>query len=433
MKIQRTSSLVSLLFVEMLERFSYYGMRAVLILYLIDETGLALSKEVGFSYLGTFIVATGIMVLPMSLLSDFVTGQRRGFIIGTILTAIGYFTLALPEFVSLFLGLGLVAIGSGFMRPNIIVLLGQLYPKTNKQRDVGFLLFYAVINIGAFLGILGVGYLGEIMGWAYGFSAAGMAMIAALFIFIFGTKKIQNFEMESEENANLSLEDGKILDTPEVLIKEPTIKKTKNSSPILLILIIFLPIIFWRLYDQFSSVQTEKIEKLSSFIFLGTEYSATYLSFIPLICFIFITAFFSILWSNKNSTTSFQKIGFGFIFLSIAGVFVSQMNPVNSANLSSTWLFLLSFAFFQSIAEIFISPIIFSYLTRLSPLKYASTFIGLFYVTTYIPQLFESCLPRVFREEINIPIYSYILIALIIGTLLLIFKNQLKNISNGID
>ncbi len=178
--------LYTLFFTEMWERFSYYGMRALLVLYLVNALHYPRAQA-----LSLYAIYTGLVYLTPILggyLADKWLGARRAILVGAMVMAMGHFTMAVPAF--LYLALGLLIAGNGFFKPNISTLVGSLYGQNDPRRDSGFTIFYMGINLGAFLSPLVCGTLGEKFGWHYGFAAAGVGMIAGLLVFISGQARL---------------------------------------------------------------------------------------------------------------------------------------------------------------------------------------------------------------------------------------------------
>jgi len=181
-----------LFFAEMWERFSYYGMRALLIFYLTKHW-LFSDSESGVIY-GAYTALVYITPVLGGYLADRWLGQRKAVLFGAILLTFGHFIMGLegdggqdPASLNIFwLALAFIIVGSGFLKANISVIVGQLYPRTDVRRDGAYTIFYMGINLGAFLGSLLCGYLGETYGWSYGFGAAGFGMLLGLIVFIWG-------------------------------------------------------------------------------------------------------------------------------------------------------------------------------------------------------------------------------------------------------
>jgi len=177
--------LYTLFFTEMWERFSYYGMRALLVLFMVDAVrgGMGMSDKVATAIYGLYTASVYLMSLPGGWLSDRLWGAQRAVWIGGIIIAIGHFTLALSSIHTFYLGLILVVIGSGTLKPNMSALVADLYPEGGSRRDAGFTIFYMGVNLGAFLGPIVCGWLAETYGWHYGFVAAGVGMVLGLIQF----------------------------------------------------------------------------------------------------------------------------------------------------------------------------------------------------------------------------------------------------------
>src|SRR5665647_671332 len=179
---------LGLLFVvEMWERFSYYGMRALLVLYLVNY--LKWSDGDAARLYGTYTSLVYLTPLVGGYLADRYIGTRRSLVIGSIIIAMGHFSLAFQSMTSFYLGLGLIIIGTGFFKPNVSTMVGQIYREGDTRRDAGFTIFYMGVNLGAFLAPLVCGYLGQRVGWHYGFAAAGVGMLIGLGIYLWGRDK----------------------------------------------------------------------------------------------------------------------------------------------------------------------------------------------------------------------------------------------------
>ena len=184
-----------LFFAEMWERFSYYGMRALLILYLTKHW-LFSDGEAGLIY-GAYTALVYITPVVGGYLADKYLGQRKAVLFGAVLLTLGHFFMAFegepavgtennPIVLVFWLALALIIVGSGFLKANISVIVGQLYPRTDTRRDAAYTIFYMGINLGAAIGSLLCGYIGETYGWAYGFGLAGIGMLAGLVVFVWG-------------------------------------------------------------------------------------------------------------------------------------------------------------------------------------------------------------------------------------------------------
>ena len=194
--------LATLFFTEMWERFSYYGMRALLILFMTTATtatleggqphgGLGLDTATAGAIYGLYTALVYIMGLPGGWVADNLWGQRKAVFVGGCIITLGHFTMAVPSNFTFFLGLVFVILGTGLLKPNVSTIVGELYPATaDARRDAGFSIFYMGINLGAFIGPLITGWLGEGYNWHWGFGAAGVGMLAGLVQYRLTEKKL---------------------------------------------------------------------------------------------------------------------------------------------------------------------------------------------------------------------------------------------------
>tara|TARA_B100000575_G_scaffold74290_1_gene57909 strand:- start:14537 stop:16228 length:1692 start_codon:yes stop_codon:yes gene_type:complete len=187
--------LSTLFFTELWERFSYYGMRALLVLFMTAEAvgnnpGLGLSVGEATAIYGIYTFFVYMLSLPGGWIADNIWGQRKAVLIGGIIIAMGHFSMAVPTTTFFFIGLALIVIGTGLLKPNVSSMVGDLYPEGGAKRDAGFSIFYMGINFGAILGPLLCGLLGEGYNWHYGFTLAGFGMVLGLISYQIGRKYI---------------------------------------------------------------------------------------------------------------------------------------------------------------------------------------------------------------------------------------------------
>src|SRR5205823_1114988 len=181
--------LSTLFFTEMWERFSYYGMRGFLILYITKALGFT-DQHAGNIY-SAYTGSVWLAAIGGGILSDLWLGQYRSVLIGGIIIALGHFTLVFHGLPSLYAGLGLIVIGTGLLKPNVSALVGALYEDGDERRDAGFSIFYMGINLGAFLGPLIAGRLAEGVDWHLGFACAGVGMVFGLIQYVLGRHRLQ--------------------------------------------------------------------------------------------------------------------------------------------------------------------------------------------------------------------------------------------------
>ena len=244
--------LFMLFFTEMWERFSYYGMRALLVLYLISEAngenpGLGWGKGDASSLYGWYTMLVYITPIIGGILADKLLGFRKAIIIGAVLMTLGHLSLAFHPMPMFYLGLFLLIIGNGFFKPNISSIVGQLYPENSEKKDSGYTIFYQGINVGAFLGSILCGYLGETYGWHYGFGLAGVFMLIGLI----------QFKLSENMFGEIGLAPAKIEETEEMRKKKNApLTKVEKDRLLVVGVLAFFSIFFWAAFEQAGSSMT---------------------------------------------------------------------------------------------------------------------------------------------------------------------------------
>src|SRR5258708_25866447 len=190
--------LATLFFTEMWERYSYYGMRALLFLYMLGparESGLNFDAKQAGSIYGWYTFSAWGLALGGGVIADRWLGHYRSVLLGGMISAVGHFCMAVPRLPFFFSGLVLIAMGTGLLKPNVSSMVGSLYKKDDARRDAGFSLFYTGINVGAFFGPIITGYLGQKINWHIGFAAAGVGMVFGLIQYVYGKKYLVPVEV----------------------------------------------------------------------------------------------------------------------------------------------------------------------------------------------------------------------------------------------
>jgi len=193
--------LSTLFFTEMWERFSYYGMRGILLLFLVatvQNGGFGLTDRTGAAIYGLYVGFVYLMALPGGWVADRILGQRRAVFVGGCFIAAGHFSMAIGLVPTFYLGLVLIVIGTGLLKPNVSAMVADLYPEGGNRRDAGFSIFYSGINVGAMIGPLVCGFLGEKVNWHLGFGAAGVGMILGLVQYQLGGKYLGDAGLRRE-------------------------------------------------------------------------------------------------------------------------------------------------------------------------------------------------------------------------------------------
>jgi proton-dependent oligopeptide transporter, POT family len=340
---------------RMLERSSYYGLRSLVILYMIGET-LKMEYEKAILITGWFTTLIVFSQIVGAIFGDLIIGNKKSILLGGFIQAVGAFSLCLPSTTGLYLGLFLIVLGGGFYSPNIIANFGKSYLNKTKLLDSGFTIFYLAINLGSFLGIFLISYIAETFNYTIGFVIAGLLLLVSLIPIVFTKEKASDEIMKSHNTIN---------------------KRVLN------ILIAFVVVgLFW-CFHELSSHRTFNVQ------FQLGEISALD---IPMHFWGFSSSFFAlpvcliaaILWTYLY-TSQFFKLLIGFIFGAISFGLLFLIPDVPAEKHAIT--FLASLLFF-AIAEIHVAPLIHSILTKYTNPKYLAILISLAFLPTRLITLF---------------------------------------------
>ncbi|MEO5903907.1 MAG: peptide MFS transporter [Gemmatimonadaceae bacterium] len=354
--------LALLFLVEMWERFSYYGMRALLVLYLVNSLKWDTARAT--SLYGTYTSLAYITPLVGGYLADRSLGTRRSLVIGGVLIALGHFSLALEGMTTFYLGLGLVIIGTGFFKPNVSTMVGQLYEEGDPRRDGGFTLFYMGINLGGFLAPLVCGYLGERVGWNYGFGAAGVGMVLGLCLYLWGRERyLPGIGMRTLQRTPSS-----------VAAME---KQSDDGSRIMALAIVILFVIaFWSAFEQAGSSMSLFADKKTDRMVNGFLIPASWFQVINSGFILLLAPLFAILWRKLNARgiepTTPAKMAFGLGLLGAGFVFMVMGGRLSDTGALVSPLWLVAAYFFHTTGELCLSPVGLSYVTKVAPLRLAS-------------------------------------------------------------
>jgi len=381
-----------LFFTELWERFSYYGMRAILVLYMtatVAQGGLGFDTKRAASIYGTYTMAVYLTALPGGLIADYFLGARLAVLVGGMIIAFGHFSMVFHSMTSFYVGMALIAIGTGFLKPNISAMIGGLYRENDPRRDSGFSIFYMGINLGAFFAPLVIGYFAQgesfkrllssmgfapTSGWHWGFGAAGVGMIVGLAIFILSRKY---FEGVGEQVKKRS----------EIMTKKEVVKEKLTSGDwkrIAAILIFFtFTMLFWAAYEQKGASLNLYARDLVRTEVFGWKFPSSYLQSCTPLFVIMLAPFFSYLWvqlkdrqpsSPAKFTLGLLFIGSAYLLLVPASMFTAQgrINP----------LWLVGLYFLEVCGEMCLSPVGLSTVTKLSPAKLVGIMMGIWFLAT---------------------------------------------------
>lgn len=378
------SGLFVLFFTEMWERFSYYGMRALLVLFLVSSL---LEEGWGWERADALVLYawyTGLVyITPIfgGLIADKLTGYRNAVVIGALLMTLGHASMALEVFADpfFFIGLALLIIGNGLFKPNISSMVGQLYKGQGKEKDAGYTIFYMGINAGAFLGILLCGYIGESVGWHYGFGLAGIFMFFGMLQFYFAQKIFgriglspkgtQDFDDALED----TVEDTK--DAIEDVVDEAKRSKITRDRLTVIGIFAFFTIFFWWAFEQAGGSMTIFAADYTDRVLVGDgafvfKVFNTLLTVIPMLI---ITWVLAMLFKQTYSKYALSNILLGTSFVIIWTIVIWMLVrefKADVAEVKASWFGILNSFFIIAFAPLF-SKLWQSKLNPTGPVKFA--------------------------------------------------------------
>ncbi len=412
-----------LFFAELWERFSFYGMRALLILYMTQH--LLYSDDISFGIYAAYGSLVYVTPLIGGFIADKFLGFKKSIQLGGILMALGHFILAIDTPIAFYAALALLIVGNGFFKPNISSFVGKLYEEGDDRRDSGFTIFYMGINIGGWLSPILCGWLGITYGWHYGFGLAGIGMLVGLWFFrsgikngVFGDKGgVTNTAIYNKKivglKSNILVIIGALLAVPlfALIVKFNEfeqyivwlvsfgtlavlvyiyLQSSKADKGRLLVLVYFtlLGCLFWAVFEQAGSSLTLFAKRNVNLKFLNASQSNSLNSaFIVLLTlpFTWLWAYLSKINKNPNSPI---KIGLGLVLVGVGFLIFGSSGNFMDANAKVSMLFLVFGVFIYTLGEMFFSPIGLSKVTELSPKKFVSFLMGLWFLSSFYGHFF---------------------------------------------
>ncbi|TYB79197.1 peptide MFS transporter [Bizionia myxarmorum] len=376
-----------LFFTEMWERFSYYGMRGILVLYMAAsataiDPGLGWSNKDALWLYGWYTMLVYVASIPGGWIADKFLGQKKTVMVGGALLCVGHGILAIPQSWAFFTGLSLIILGVGGLKPNISTMVGGLYHEGDIRRDSGFTIFYIGINIGAFLASITVGLVAYYYGWHYGFGLAGIGMLVGQAVFIWGQKFLKGVG---------EFTGGSEATEAERLAAKRPLNKIEKDRVIVLLISFLIVVVFWGAFEQAGGLMNlytdAKVDRNIGLSWLQEIPAAVFQSLNAgyIIIFGTIVGGFWIWWKKKGKeSSSIFKMAIGTIIMGLGYVFMMFASQEASAETfgkaAMYWIFLAYL--FHTIGELCTSPVSLSFITKLAPLKYASIMMGVYFAAT---------------------------------------------------
>ncbi len=478
--------LITLATTEMWERFSYYGMRALLVLFMVEsleEGGLGYSDQTATAIYGLYTAAVYMLCLPGGWIADRLIGAQRAVWFGGIIIMSGHFVLAIPSVATFFLGLILVALGTGLLKPNISAIVGEFYPPGDPRRDGGFTIFYMGINIGAALGPLVCGWLAQ-DNWHYGFGVAGVGMLFGLIQFKLTQSQLGDAGLAPPATdggdaayrrkawggilAILLLVAGLLVAgltgtvnlDPVALAQSSTyaivalafvyfgyvlllgrLTRDERGRVIVIIVLFFAAAMFWSGFEQAGSSLNLFAERYTIREFGGFEIPASWFQSLNPVFIIILAPIYSMLWValarrhlDPSTPLKFAVgliiLGLGFAVMIGAAALVAEGQQVLPTWLLFTYLL-------HTMGELALSPVGLSSVTKLAPRRFVGQMMGVWFLAASLGSILAGLLAGEFRADAldEMPrLYLQIVLTTVgSGVLLAFLAKPLKRLMSGAD
>ena len=460
--------LATLFFTEMWERFSYYGMRALLVLFMTAATaevnpGLEFNVSLSTAVYGLYTFFVYVLALPGGWVADNIWGQRKAVFIGGCIIALGHFTMAgpmigLPDVPCFYLGLMFIVIGTGLLKPNVSTMVGDLYPEGGARRDAGFSIFYMGINLGAFIGPILTGFLGEGINWHWGFSLAGIGMVLGLIQYRMGEGYLGDAGLldTGEDEATVAARARKFYIITGgafiamavggyvllQLISLTALAASLGYAVVVLAVLYFaylliagghtsiekrrlivifwlfiLAAVFWSGFEQAGSSLNLFAADLTDRVVFGWEAPASWLQSVNALFIIILAPVFGSIWiwlaSIQKNPSIPVKFSLGLLGLA-GGFFVLAWGAANASStnlVSPAWLIVTYFL--HTVGELCLSPVGLSSITKLAPKGRVGQMMGVWFIGAALGNLFAGLVAG--RLETLAPGALFGNVAMIIG------------------
>jgi len=351
------SGLFVLFFTEMWERFSYYGMRALLVLFLtsaILDGGWAWSREEALGLYGTYTMLVYFSPILGGIIADRLLGYRNSVALGALIMTLGHASMALDTPWGLYLGIGFLVAGNGLFKPNITSIINGVYINAQEKKDGAFTIFYMGVNAGAFLGIMLCGYIGETVGWHYGFGLAGIFMFLGMLQFWFAQKIFGKVGLAPSKNVDLS----DAIENSDEVIENKTSGKVQRDRYIVVGILAFFTVFFWAAFEQAGGSMTIFAADYTNRVLEGDAANAfrignTLLTIVPLIIITYVLLkLFKITFKKYALSNSFLGLSFAIIWALVLWMLYNQFNE-DSTEIPASWFGILNSFFIIAFAPMF--------------------------------------------------------------------------------
>ncbi len=479
-----------LFFTEMWERFSYYGMRSILVIYMIAQAsnengpGLGWTDLEAYQLYGWYVMLVYLISIPGGILADKILGQKKTVMLGAVLLSIGHGVLALEASWAFFTGLGFIIIGVGCLKPNISTMVGGLYKTGDIRRDKGFSIFYIGINLGSLLATTFVGLVVAKWGWHAGFGLAGIAMVMGLIVYIWGQKFIIHVgnkptDEQKKKDASIGQTFSKIFKSPFqlaimsvlivlslyvgytkegvdhwgygalffflsivvgllMMIYKELENKIMKDRFLVLLLSFLLVVVFWGAFEQAGGLMSVYTETKTDRMLFGWLVPTPMFQGLNAGFILLLAVWIANLWAKRKlkgkEASSLFKMASGTIIMGLGFVFMILAVREYEANGSSGIQWLILAYLFHTIGELSSSPVSLSFVTKLAPVKYASLMMGLYFAATGLGGKVAGILGEKSAEYGEYTIFTGIVVfTVVFGLLVIALLKPLKRLTHGVE
>ena len=424
--------LSTLFFTEMWERFSYYGMRAFLILYMVAPAsagGLGFADADAASIYGTYTGSVWAMAILGGLVADRLLGQYRSALAGGVVIALGHFALAFRSLPFFYGGLTLIAIGTGLLKPNVSTLVGSLYEEGDTRRDAGFSLFYMGINLGASIGPIIAGYLAQRVDWHIGFACAGVGMTFGVIQYILGRNRLQVAVDRLAKRPRAAKADGggAIAFTP---------AEWKRMGAIVIFFLVAS--LFWGAYEQAGSTLNLFADRYTRLEMFGVSFPSSWFQSVPPIFVILLAPMFAWLWIRLGSREPSvpAKFAIGVLFMGLAFLILvpagATAQSAAGVRVSPWWL--IATYFVSELGELCVSPVGLSVVTKLAPARILGLMMGVWFLSNAAGNKLAGWAASFFSTTPLVTLFGVVAAVLIVASFVMfVLVNPIRRLMGGVS
>ena len=480
-----------LFFTEMWERFSYYGMRALLTLYMTAQTlendpqsGLGWTTTEALALYGWYTMLVYVMSIPGGFIADRLIGQKKAVTIGAILLTMGHGVLAIDAIWAYYTGLGLIILGVGMLKPNISTMVGGLYPPNDIRRDKGFSIFYVGINLGSFSASLTVGLVAALYGWHYGFGLAGIGMLMGLMVYLYGQRfliHVGNEPTVEEKSGDVSLGElfAQLLKSPlqlgivvvllilsvyagfafegpdnwgygllfitlslitgmMMMIYKNLNGKVEKDRYVVLLLSLLIVMVFWGCFEQMGGLMNLYAEEKTNRMLMGWEVPAAWFQGANAGFIILFAVLVANFWAKRKlkgkEASSLFKMGVGVVIMGVGFLYMVFATMQYEAEGSSAMYWLVLAYLFHTLGELCLSPVSLSFFTKLAPVRYMALMMGVYWAATGLGNKLAGIIGESSVQAGEFKVFGGLFIfAVVFGILVILLLKPLKRLTHGAE